>query len=60
MAETIQITLPDGSARELPAGSTVLDVAADIGPRLARDTVAGEVDGQRRGSADSAHRERLP
>jgi len=45
MAETIQITLPDGSARELPAGSTVLDVAADIGPRLARDTVAGEVDG---------------
>ncbi|MDX2436228.1 MAG: threonine--tRNA ligase [Acidobacteriota bacterium] len=46
MAETIQITLPDGSARELPAGSTVLDVAADIGPRLARDTVAGEVDGQ--------------
>ncbi len=46
MAETIQITLPDGSARELPAGTTVLDVAADIGPRLARDTVAGEVDGQ--------------
>ncbi len=45
MAETIQITLPDGSARELPAGSTVLDVAEDIGPRLARDTVAGEVDG---------------
>ena len=46
MAETIQITLPDGSARELPAGSTVIDVAAEIGPRLARDTVAGEVDGQ--------------
>jgi threonyl-tRNA synthetase len=46
MAETIQITLPDGSARDLPAGSTVLDVAAAIGPRLAKDTVAGEVDGQ--------------
>ena len=46
MADTIQITLPDGSARELPAGSTVLDVAAAIGPRLAKDTVAGEVDGQ--------------
>ena len=45
MAETIQITLPDGSARELPTGSTVLDVAAAIGPRLARDTIAGEVDG---------------
>ena len=46
MAETIQITLPDGSTRDLPAGSTVLDVAAAIGPRLAKDTVAGEVDGQ--------------
>jgi len=46
MAETIQITLPDGSTRDLPVGSTVLDVAAAIGPRLARDTVAGEVDGR--------------
>jgi len=45
MAETIQITLPDGSAREFPAGATVLDVAADIGPRLAKDTVAGRVNG---------------
>jgi threonyl-tRNA synthetase len=45
MAETIQITLPDGSSREFAAGSTVLDVAAAIGPRLARDTVAGAVDG---------------
>ncbi|MGD8441341.1 MAG: TGS domain-containing protein, partial [Holophagae bacterium] len=46
MAETIQITLPDGSAREFESGTTVLDVAAAIGPRLARDTVAGEVDGR--------------
>ena len=46
MAETIRITLPDGSARDLPSGSTVLDVAAAIGPRLAKDTVAGEVDGE--------------
>ena len=46
MAETIKITLPDGSERDLPAGSTVLDVAAAIGPRLAKDTVAGTVDGE--------------
>ena len=46
MAETIQITLPDGSAREFPSGTTVLDVAAAIGPRLARDTVAGKVNGR--------------
>jgi threonyl-tRNA synthetase len=46
MAETIQISLPDGSTRKLPAGSTVLEVAAAIGPRLAKDTVAGEVNGK--------------
>jgi len=46
MAETIQITLPDGSSREFPVGTTVLDVAAAIGPRLARDTVAGQVNGR--------------
>jgi len=45
MATTIQVSLPDGSAREFPAGSTVLQVAEAIGPRLARDTVAGLVDG---------------
>ena len=43
---TIEVTLPDGSRRELPAGSTVLDLARSIGPRLAKDTVAGLVDGR--------------
>ena len=37
--------LPDGSERDYPAGTTVLEVAASIGPRLARDTVAGRVNG---------------
>jgi threonyl-tRNA synthetase len=46
MAETIQVTLPDGSRRQYPAGATVLDVARSIGPRLARDTVAGLVGGR--------------
>jgi len=40
------VTLPDGSAREVARGTTVLDVASSIGPRLARDTVAGRVDGR--------------
>jgi len=44
MEETIRVSLPDGSAREFPAGVTVLEVAEAIGPRLARDTVAGLVD----------------
>ncbi len=46
MAATIQVTLPDGSSRELPEGTTVLELAESIGPRLAKDTVAGVVDGR--------------
>ena len=40
------ITLPDGSQREFEQAVTVMDVAADIGPGLAKATLAGEVDGQ--------------
>ncbi len=40
------ITLPDGSQRKYEAPVTVMDVAADIGPGLAKATLAGEVDGQ--------------
>ncbi|MGA0229551.1 MAG: TGS domain-containing protein, partial [Ilumatobacteraceae bacterium] len=42
---SITVRLPDGSARELPAGSTSLDLAASIGRRLAEDAVAAVVDG---------------
>ncbi len=45
METTIRVTLPDGSQREVAAGTTVLDVARSIGKRLAQDTVAGRVDG---------------
>ena len=41
----IHVTLPDGSQRTLPAGSTVLDLAASIGSRLAKAAVAGTIDG---------------
>jgi threonyl-tRNA synthetase len=46
MASTIRVTLPDGSTREVPAGITVLGVAEQIGQRLARETVAGKVNGR--------------
>ncbi|MGK2925787.1 MAG: threonine--tRNA ligase [Lysobacterales bacterium] len=39
------ITLPDGSQRKYEQPVTVMDVAADIGPGLAKATLAGEVDG---------------
>ena len=40
------ITLPDGSQRQFDQAVTIMDVAADIGPGLAKATLAGEVDGR--------------
>ncbi|WP_295532258.1 threonine--tRNA ligase [uncultured Pseudacidovorax sp.] len=42
----IQITLPDNSRREYPGPVTVAEVAQSIGPGLAKNTVAGKVDGK--------------
>ncbi|MDZ4728537.1 MAG: threonine--tRNA ligase [Xanthomonadales bacterium] len=42
------ITLPDGSQRSFDQAVSVLDVATDIGPGLAKATLAGEVNGQLR------------
>ena len=42
----IVITLPDGSTKQLPLGTTVMDVAQAIGPGLAKSTIAGEVSGK--------------
>jgi threonyl-tRNA synthetase len=41
--QTIAITLPDGSSRELTAGATGLDLARSIGEGLARAAVAVQV-----------------
>ena len=41
------VTLPDGSKREYAEPLTVLDVAADIGPGLAKATIAGRINGER-------------
>jgi hypothetical protein len=35
-----KITLPDGAVREVPAGSTPLEIAAAISPGLAKATLA--------------------
>ncbi|MGA3164692.1 MAG: threonine--tRNA ligase [Terriglobia bacterium] len=39
----IQISFPDGSIREFPQGTTALEVAQSIGPRLAADALAAKV-----------------
>ena len=42
----VSITLPDGSSRAAPSGTSVHAVAAAISPRLAKAAVAGVVDGR--------------
>ncbi len=42
----ISVTLPDGSSRRVPAGTTARDVAAAISPRLASAALAAIVDGR--------------
>jgi threonyl-tRNA synthetase len=48
MSEMFKISLPDGSVREVAAGSTPADIAAAIGPGLAKATIAARVDGELR------------
>ena len=42
----ITVSLPDGSARTLPSGSTAADLSLAIGERLAKDAVHAEVNGR--------------
>jgi threonyl-tRNA synthetase len=45
MAGVVTVRLPDGSTKELAEGTTALEVAESIGPRLAKAAVAAVVDG---------------
>src|SRR5437899_531456 len=42
MSDQITVTLPDGTDREVEAGTTPAEVAAAIGPRLAKAAVAAK------------------
>lgn len=44
--DSINVTLPDGTVLDLPRGSTPLDVARRIGPRLAKAALAARVNDQ--------------
>ncbi len=41
-----RVTLPDGSTLEVGDGATVADVAAMIGPRLAKSAIGGKINGE--------------
>ncbi len=42
----MQVELPDGSKKDVPDNATVAEVAASIGKRLAKDALAGKINGQ--------------
>ena len=46
------ITLPDGSQRSFDESVTIMQVAEDIGPGLAKATVAGRVNGELKDACD--------
>jgi threonyl-tRNA synthetase len=46
MSTMLKIALPDGSVREVPFGTTPADIAASIGPGLAKAAIAARVDGE--------------
>ena len=46
MSDLIRLTLPDGSVREMPRGTTGADVAGSIGPGLLKAALAARVDGE--------------
>jgi threonyl-tRNA synthetase len=48
MTELLKISLPDGSVREVPPGSTPADIAAAVGPGLAKAALAARVNGELR------------
>jgi threonyl-tRNA synthetase len=48
MTQPFQIRLPDGSVREVEPGTTPADVAAAIGPGLAKAALAARVNGELR------------
>ena len=48
MTQMLKITLPDGSLREVEPGTTPADIAAAIGPGLAKAALAARVNGELR------------
>jgi len=48
MSDLLTITLPDGSVREVKTGTTPMEIAAAIGPGLAKAAIAARVDGELR------------
>lgn len=48
MTQQVKITLLDGSQREVARGTTPAEIAASIGPGLAKAALAARIDGDRK------------
>ncbi|HTO86077.1 MAG TPA: threonine--tRNA ligase [Thermoanaerobaculia bacterium] len=46
LAQVVTVRLPDGSTKVVPRGTTLAQIAASIGPRLAKDALAAKLDGR--------------
>src|SRR3954470_257621 len=57
MSETIHIKLPDGSKKEMPKGTTALDVAKSISPRLADAAISAKARPLQSGNGNGAGHE---
>src|SRR5437660_2348050 len=55
MPENIHIKLPDGSEKEVPKGTTALDVARAISPRLADAAIAAKISSNGDKAGEGAH-----
>lgn len=45
-ARMVTVTLPDGTTKQVPKGTTLSAIAESIGPRLAQAALAGKIDGE--------------
>ena len=45
MADSIHVKLPDGSVKDVPKGTTALDIAKSISPRLADAALVAKTNG---------------
>ncbi|MGL5728371.1 MAG: TGS domain-containing protein, partial [Plesiomonas sp.] len=46
------ITLPDGSQRQFDHAVSIMDIARDIGPGLAKACIAGRINGELADASD--------
>lgn len=54
-SDQIEVVLPDGSTLSVPQGSSIEEIAYEIGPGLGDDTVGGRIDGEDVGKEVPVH-----